>query len=250
MSPLLDVDGLSVTYGGLHAVEDVSLTVSGDAIVGLIGPNGAGKTTMIDALCGFVPNALGVISLAGRRIDGLPAHERARAGLVRTFQSVELFDDITVRENLLVAAHRPQWWSSLMDAVAPRRSARSLNVDFALEMVGMEAVAEMRPPELAHGQRRLVGVARALASHPKLLLLDEPAAGLDPGETAALGAVLRSLAAEGIGVLLVDHDMSLVFDVTDELTVLDLGRVIASGPTATVKDDPAVVAAYLGGGGA
>lgn len=248
MTPLLDVHGLSVTYGGLHAVEDVSITVGGDAIVGLIGPNGAGKTTMIDALCGFVPHAVGAISLAGQRIDHLPAHERARAGLVRTFQSVELFDDITVRENLLVAAHRPQWWSSFVDAVAPRRSSRSLDVDFALEMVGMESVAEMRPPELAHGQRRLVGVARALASHPKLLLLDEPAAGLDPRETAALGAVLRSLAAADIGVLLVDHDMSLVFDVTDELTVLDLGRVIASGPTATIKEDPTVVAAYLGGG--
>ncbi len=248
MTALLDVRDLSVTYGGLQAVADVSITVGADAIMGLIGPNGAGKTTMIDALCGFVPNALGSIVLAGRRIDDLPPHQRARAGLVRTFQSVELFDDLTVRENLLVAAHRPRWWSSLVDAVAPTRGTRDLDVDFALDMVGMEALAEVRPPELAHGQRRLVGVARALASHPKLLLLDEPAAGLDPTETAALGAVLRSLGAADIGVLLVDHDMSLVFDVTDSLTVLDLGRVIAAGATATVKDDPAVLAAYLGGG--
>jgi branched-chain amino acid transport system ATP-binding protein len=247
VSTVLEVRELSVTFGGLHAVDDVALTVRADAIAGLIGPNGAGKTTTIDAICGFVPYDEGVVTLDGHRIDELPPHRRARAGLVRTFQSIELFDDLTVHENLVVAAAAPRWWSTLADAVAPRRGTRRVDVDFALELVGLERVRDKRPAELSHGQRRLVSVARAVAARPKLVLLDEPAAGLDPDETDALGALLRRLPALGIAVLLVDHDMTLVLGLCDELTVLDLGRVIASGPTASVRNDPAVVAAYLGG---
>jgi branched-chain amino acid transport system ATP-binding protein len=244
---LLEVRELSVSFGGLHAVQDVSFDVAAGRIVGLIGPNGAGKTTTIDALSGFVGYAEGAVVLDGRRIDGLGPHERARAGLVRTFQSVELFDDLTVREHLLVAASAPRWWSPIVDAVAPRRAARGLDVDFALDAVGLGDLAAARPPALSHGQRRLVAVARALAARPKVLLLDEPAAGLDPDETAALGARLRAVPRERAGVLLVDHDMTFVLDVCDELIVLDLGRVIAHGPAELVRRDPAVVAAYLGG---
>ncbi|MEP6623085.1 MAG: ABC transporter ATP-binding protein [Acidimicrobiia bacterium] len=246
MSPVLEVVELGVDFGGLRAVDDLSLSVDADRIMGLIGPNGAGKTTTIDALCGFVP-AQGQIHLGTDRIDGQPPHRRARAGLVRTFQSVELFDDLTVRENLLVAAITPRWWSSLVDAVAPHRSARGVEVEFALDLVGLGALAGERPEALSHGQRRLAGVARALANRPRLVLLDEPAAGLDPTETAALGHVLRTLPDVGIGVLLVDHDMTLVLDVCDDITVMDFGRVIASGSPDAVRRDPAVVAAYLGG---
>ena len=247
MTALLEVDGLSVTYGGVRAVHDVSLSVSADSIMGLIGPNGAGKTSTIDALCGFVPNAQGEVTLGGQRIDGLPAHQRARCGMGRTFQSVELFDDLSVHENLLVAALTPRWWTPLVDAVAPRRTARGIDVDFALDVMDLRSLADARPPELSYGQQRLVGVARALAGRPKLLLLDEPAAGLDPTETAALGRLIRTVAEQEIGVLLVDHDMTLVLEVCDEITVLDFGRVIASGSTAAVCADPAVINAYLGG---
>jgi branched-chain amino acid transport system ATP-binding protein len=247
MTAILEVVELSVDFGGLRAVDDVSITVHAEQVMGLIGPNGAGKTTTIDALCGFVAHPLGHVTLDGRRIETLAPHQRARAGLVRTFQSVELFDDLTVRENLVVAATPVRWWSPMVDAVAPRRSAKGVDIDFALDIVGLGALASARPSELSHGQRRLAGVARALATRPKIVLFDEPAAGLDPTETAALGEVLRGLPARGIAVLLVDHDMTLVLDVCDELTVLDFGRVIATGPPAEVRRDPAVIAAYLGG---
>jgi len=242
----LTVRELVVNFGGLRAVDDVALDVPAGSISGLIGPNGAGKTTTIDALCGFVPYAEGTITLAGRPIDALRPHQRAKAGLVRTFQSDELFDDLTVRENLVVAATPGRWWSPVVDALMPRRSLRDVDVDHALDVVGMRDRADALPTELSHGQRRLVGIARAVAARPRVLLLDEPAAGLDPAETAALGAVLRELAAAGTGLLLVDHDMTLVLDVCEQLTVLDLGRVIAQGAAGAVRTDPAVIAAYLG----
>jgi branched-chain amino acid transport system ATP-binding protein len=242
----LEVRHLTVSFGGLLAIDDVSFDVPAGGIAGLIGPNGAGKTTTIDALCGFVSCASGTVSLSGRPIEKLAAHRRARTGLVRTFQSVELFDDLTVRDNLLAAAAPSPWWGLLVDALAPRRRARGIDVEFALAAVGLLDQIDARPGELSHGQRRLVGVARALAAHPEVLLLDEPAAGLDSDETAALGALVKGLPERGIGVLLVDHDMTLVLDVCDTLTVLDLGRVIAHGPVDAVRNDPAVVAAYLG----
>ncbi len=248
MMPSLEVEGLAVRFGGLLAVDDVSFSLPQGGLMGLIGPNGAGKTTTIDALCGFVPAARGTITLAGQRLDGSKPHARARAGLVRTFQTVELFDDLTLRENLLVAATRPRWLSPMLDAVAPRRGSRGVDddVEAALDVVGLRDLAEVHPPRLSHGQQRLAGLARALATRPEVLLLDEPAAGLDPDETRALGELLRSLPGRGISVLLVEHDMTLVLDVCEELTVLDLGRVIASGPAEVVRNDPAVIDAYLG----
>ncbi|MFM8237971.1 MAG: ABC transporter ATP-binding protein [Actinomycetota bacterium] len=246
MSARLAVEHLRVSYGGLLAVDDVSITVAPGTVHSVIGPNGAGKTTLIDAISGFVVGATGRVVLDGRPIEGLPPHGRARAGLVRTFQSIELFDDLDVRENLLVAAARPRWWSPIVDAVAPRRGLRGLDVDFALEALGLTDVAAARPGELSHGRRRLAGVARAIVSRPRLVLLDEPAAGLDADETAALGRVIRSLPGLGIGVLLVDHDMGLVLGTSDAVTVIDFGQVIASGSPAEVRDDPAVIAAYLG----
>jgi branched-chain amino acid transport system ATP-binding protein len=239
----LAVDGLRVSFGGLVAVDDVALRVPEGSIAGLIGPNGAGKTTCIDAVCGFVA-ASGSVRLDGAAVQHLPAHRRARAGIVRTFQSVELFEDLTVREHLIVAATRPRWWSLLADTVAPRRATP--DVDWALAAVGLDDIADARPADLPHGVRRLVGLARAIVARPRVLLLDEPAAGLDPEESAALGARLRRLPGLGISVLLVDHDMALVLSVCDEVTVLDFGQVIAHGPPDRIRNDPTVVRAYLG----
>ena len=247
MSTRLEVHELSVAYGGVHAVSDVTFSVTGGSIVGLIGPNGAGKTTTIDAVSGFTPSR-GHVRLDGHALDDAPPHARARAGLVRTFQSVELFDDLSIRENLLVAALPTRWWAPFADAVAPRRG-RNAQVDWALDAVGLAGTGDVTPTDLSHGQRRLVALARALVTRPKVLLLDEPAAGLDPAETMSLGNVLRSLPERGIGVLLVDHDMALVLSVCEHIVVLDFGRVIADGSPAAVRNDPAVVAAYLGTAG-
>ncbi|MCZ7530152.1 MAG: ABC transporter ATP-binding protein [Acidimicrobiia bacterium] len=246
MSPLLEVTDLMVSYGGLNAVDLVSFSVEEAGIVGLIGPNGAGKTTCIDALSGFIPHATGRVRFAGENIEGWPAHRRAEHGLVRTFQSVEMFDDLTVRENLIVAATTTRWWSVFIDACRPSYRVRNIDVEWALEATGLGGEGERYPTELGHGQRRLAGLARVLASRPRLVLLDEPAAGLDSAESVALASRLRSLPDLGIAVLLVDHDMGLVLDVCEQIHVLDLGRVIASGPPREVRTNPDVVEAYLG----
>ena len=244
MSATLSIRGLSVNYGGVQAVDDVDITVEPSTIVGLIGPNGAGKTTTIDAVTGFTPSR-GHVELDGNLLDAMSAHERARRGLVRTFQSVELFDDLSVHQNLGVAAMPSRWWSPLIDAVAPKRG-RSIDVDWALEAVGLGSLGDAHPPDLSHGQRRLVALARALVAKPKVLLLDEPAAGLDTDETGALGRLLQTLPERGIGVLLIDHDMSLVLSVCSHVVVLDFGRVIAAGSPSDIRRDPSVIAAYLG----
>jgi len=244
--PLLDVRGLTVVYGGVTAVAEVDIAVEDREVVGLIGPNGAGKTTCIDAIGGFVTPTRGRIALAGRDIGDEPPHRRVRAGLSRTFQACELFPDLTVRENLEVAARRRHRWSFVVDAVAPRRSPAVARVDEVIEGLGLTAEAEARPGELAHGRQRLVDLGRALATWPRLVLLDEPAAGLDADETAALGEVIRGLPAQGVSVLLVDHDMGLVMRSCGRVHVLDLGRIIASGPPEAIRADPAVIAAYLG----
>jgi branched-chain amino acid transport system ATP-binding protein len=240
----LHVAEISVSYGGLVALDSVSVAVPRSTVVGLIGPNGAGKTTCIDAISGFTPIGHGRIDLAGRDLGALGPHRRARAGIARTFQSIELFDDLTVAENLAVASTPYRWYSPLVDMVRPRRTA--VDVEWALEFVGLEASAGARPTALSHGERRLVGVARALSARPAIVLLDEPAAGLDGHETEALADVIRRLPSLGCGVLLVDHDMRLVLDVCASVTVLDFGRVIASGPPDAVRRDRAVVDAYLG----
>ncbi len=173
---------------------------------------------------------------------------RAKLGLVRTFQSLELFEDLTVRDNLLVAADRPTWYSFLTDIVMPSRGrgAALEQIDVALDAMGLRDLADKHPSDLSHGQRKLVGVARALAAKPKLLLLDEPAAGLDTQESQLLGAHLRSFLDLGVSLFLIDHDMGLVLNVCDYIYVLDFGRVIAHGTPAQVRADPAVIAAYLG----
>jgi branched-chain amino acid transport system ATP-binding protein len=246
MRALLNVDALRVTYGGVTAVDDVDLTVPEGKVVGLIGPNGAGKTSIIDALTGYHPPASGTVTFEGQDITSLRAHLRARRGLVRTFQSVELFDDLTVEENLLVASQRMGVLKALRDLLLPIGAHPRDDVDWALELCGLTDVADRLPTALSHGRRKLVGVARALAQRPRLVLMDEPAAGLDTDESLELGRHLRALPEAGVTVLLVDHDMGLVLGVCDEIVVIDFGKVIASGTPEQIRNDEAVLAAYLG----
>jgi branched-chain amino acid transport system ATP-binding protein len=247
--PVLEARGVTVSYGGVVANDRVDLTVEQNGFVGLIGANGAGKTTFIDAITGYAEIAAGSIHFDGVEITGASPDKRARGGLVRTFQSLELFDDLTVRDNLLVACERPRWWAP-RDLLG-RRGDRQIDeqVDWALARLEIEEIAERLPEELSHGQRKLVGLARALASKPKLILVDEPAAGLDVNESEALREILATLPADGIAVFLIDHDMGLVLSVCERIYALDFGRVIASGTPAEIRSDSAVIGAYLGEGG-
>jgi sulfate-transporting ATPase len=231
---MLRVEGLTVRYGGVTAVADVSLRVGAGRVVGLIGPNGAGKTSVIDAVTGYA-SADGTVTLGDSLVlDDLPTHRRVRRGLARTFQSLELYDDLTVEENVSVAVF----------ASAPGERRRA--VDRALRLVDIGDLRDREAGELSQGERQLVSIARACAAEPDVLLLDEPAAGLDPTESRRLGERIRGIAAGGTAVLLVDHDVNLVLDACDHIYVLDLGALIADGDAATIRQDPAVAEAYLG----
>jgi len=242
---LLETIDMTVAFGGLRAVNAVSLQVEQGRLVGLIGPNGAGKTTFIDGITGFVPTS-GRIVFEGRDIGSLPAHRRALAGLGRTWQSLELFDDLTVRENLMVAAERLTARSFLADLVAPFRRRDVSAVEQALAVLSLTELAERLPTELSQGQRKLVGVARALAARPRLVCMDEPAAGLDTAESIELGQRLRGLVDQGTTIFLVDHDMGLVLNVCDYIYVIEFGQKIAEGTPAEIKTNDRVIEAYLG----
>lgn len=242
--PLLRAERVTVRYGGVTANDQVSLTVSAGEVVGLIGPNGAGKTTFVDAVTGFTAST-GDVFLDGRRLSGGP-HHRRRAGLGRTWQAGELFEDVTIADNVAVAARtvglRTLWHDLTM------RSARSQPEETAaLELLDLGADADRRPSELSLGRQKLVGVARAIVGGTRIVLLDEPAAGLDTHESVELGHDVRRLAGSGRGVLLIDHDMTLMLQACDRIYVMDFGSVIASGTPEEIRQDPRVVAAYLGG---
>jgi branched-chain amino acid transport system ATP-binding protein len=243
-TPVLAARSLSVRYGGVHALTDVDLEVGPGELVGLIGPNGAGKTTLIDALTGFTPHD-GRVELGGVDMTGLRPHARARRGLTRTWQAVELFADLTVAENLEVSAYVPSVKTAVRELfVNGDRTAPQ--VAEMLARVGIEDLADTMPGDLSEGQRKLVGVARAYAAHPKVLCLDEPAAGLDTAESLELGRRLRAFADEGMPMLLVDHDMRLVLGISDRVIVLEFGQVIAAGRPDEIRRDPRVISAYLG----
>ncbi len=228
--PVLRVRGLSVSFGGVHALTDVDLEVGEGELVGLIGPNGAGKTTFVDAVTGFVSHS-GSVELRGQAVAGREPHAIAALGCARTWQGTDLFDDLDVRENLTVAAG---------SGAAPEA------IEAVLTRMGLAPVAAAMPAELSEGQRKLVGLARAVVGAPELLCLDEPAAGMDTRESQALGRRLRELADQGQSTLLIDHDMGLVLGICDRVVVLEFGRVIANGAPEVVRRDAAVMAAYLG----
>ena len=229
-----------MSFGGLQALSDVSIDVQVGHVTGLIGPNGAGKTTLFNVVNGLQAPTTGRIELDGRDITRRKPHQRARLGIGRTFQRLETFGSLTARENVLVAAEMRRGWAH------DRSRSPGVIADEILERVGLLAVADDRVDRLPTGTARLVELGRALATQPRVLLLDEPSAGLNETETATLGALLREVAGSGLAVLLVEHDMSFVMGTCERIHVLDFGRIISVGTPADVQADGTVRAAYLG----
>jgi branched-chain amino acid transport system ATP-binding protein len=248
---LLVAEGVGKQFGALQALSDVNLEVPEGSIVGLIGPNGAGKTTMFNALSGFSPASSGTVRFAGRDITRLRPHQIAKLGLVRTFQTARPLRNETVLENVLTGTHltgRTTIFGSLFTsrrAVQEERDHLTTAYEL-LERVGLGGYAESYPNELAAGQLRLLEIARALAAGPRLVLLDEPAAGLNQVETRALEETLIQLRAGGTTVVIVEHDVELVLRLCDSVTVLDFGKVLTAGKPNEIRNDPAVAEAYFG----
>jgi branched-chain amino acid transport system ATP-binding protein len=249
---LLEVSGLSMRFGGLLAVNGVSLTVREKEIVSVIGPNGAGKTTVFNCISGFYAPTQGKILFEGKQIQGLKGHKIARRGMVRTFQHVRLFKEMTVIENLLVAQHR-QLNTNLLSGffktpsyrAAEERSMR--NAAFWLKKVDLLDMANREAGNLAYGQQRRLEIARCMVTRPRLLMLDEPAAGLNPNETKELDTLICNLRDEfDVSILLIEHDMGLVMGISDQIAVINQGTPLASGTPAEIRDNPDVIKAYLG----
>jgi branched-chain amino acid transport system ATP-binding protein len=236
---LLEVDHVIVRFGGVVAVNEATFTADRGQVTGLIGPNGAGKTTCFNVISGLQKPTKGKVRFKGRSITSLPVHRRARKGIGRTFQRLEAFGSLTVRDNVRVAHDIHAGLSGLV-----RPSAA--DVEALLDRVGIWAYADERADSIPTGTARLLELARCLACDPQLLLLDEPSSGLDESESDAFGALLRELADEGRAILMVEHDMDLVMSVSDEIHVLDFGAVIASGSPAQIRADERVQRAYLG----
>ncbi len=249
----LDVRDVTVDYGGLRALDDVSVHVGSGQTVGLIGPNGAGKTTLFDCILGLVAPSSGVVELFGNDVSGWPMHRRARLGVGRTFQRLELFGSLSVVENLVVAIESVQSVGGLANELLRRPASidvRTRAHDRAaelLDLVGLTETAETRAADLPMGHARLLELARCLATDPALLLLDEPSSGLNEHESGRLADLLRRLRADrGLSLLVVEHDMDFVLGLSDRVYVLDFGKLIAQGTPGDVQRDPIVHAAYLG----
>ena len=249
---LLSVDNCTKRFGGLLANENISFEVDEGALFAVIGPNGAGKTTLFNTISGTFPPTSGEIAFAGERISSLPQATIAQRGLIRTYQLVQLFKDMTVAENVMVGFHRVSRGgivSALLRPPAIRAQERELarRTSEILDFVGLSARANVRAESLPYGEHRLLEVARALAASPRLLLLDEPAAGLNPEETDALARTIERINATGVTVILIEHDMGLVMRIAQRIVVLDFGRKIAEGTPDQIRAHPDVIAAYLGG---
>jgi len=247
---VLDVRGITVRFGGLTALDDVSLAAARGEVTGIIGPNGAGKTTLLNVLCGFVRPQAGSIAFEGRELIRLRPHQLARHGIARTLQGIGLFRGLTVAENVMVGANgsaragflAARFGMPWSDRDEKRLRQRAIQ---ALDRVGAADLADDLPGALAHGQRKRVALARALVAEPRLLLLDEPASGLDEGELPEVGALISDLAGSAT-VVVIEHRMDLMMSICQRIFVLDFGKVIADGTPAQVQADPAVTAAYLG----
>jgi len=247
----LQVQGLHKTFDGIIAVNDLSFDVQRNEICAIIGPNGAGKTTTFNLLSGVLPANRGEIFFDGNEILGLPPHDIARRGMVRTFQTVSLFDSMTVLDNVKVGCHGKAGaglFSAALRTPGLRREEKEITKKAmeALKLLGVADRAYDQAGSLPFGQQRLVDIARALAAEPEMLLLDEPAAGLNAHETAELASLVLALKNRGLTVMIIEHDMELIMEIADSIVVLDQGMKIAYGPPALIQKEPKVIIAYLG----
>ncbi len=247
----LAIAGLSKSFGGVRAISDVSMVVPDGSLTAVIGPNGAGKTTLFNLVTNLYPADHGEIALYGRSISGRPAGELAAMGLIRTFQSARVFPDMTARENVLAGAHlhvRAPAWQQMLWLGSARREERALaaKADALLDLVGLTPFLHVAATDLPMGAQKLLEIVRALMARPRLLLLDEPAAGLNDAETEDLAELLRAVRDSGITVVVVEHNMSLVMGVADQVIVLDAGSKVAAGSPLEIQKDKRVIAAYVG----
>ena len=248
---ILDIERLSLAFGGVRAVDEVSLSVAAGMVFSIIGPNGAGKTSLFNVISGIYPPLDGRVCLAGEDVTGLPPDRLARLGLSRTFQNLQIFFRMSVLENVMVGCHRHERTGILADLLHLPNVARQNRMSreyaqAALERVGLAGEAERSAAALPYGALKRLEIARALTTQPRLLLLDEPAAGCNAVETAEVASVIRGIAGDGVTVVLVEHDMRLVMNISDRIHVLANGRTLAEGSAAEVCANPAVVEAYLG----
>jgi ABC-type branched-subunit amino acid transport system ATPase component len=252
VTPRLALQDVERVFGGVRAVDGASFEVKAGEVHGLIGPNGAGKTTIINLVSGLLPPTGGTVRVEGRSTRGLAPHRIAALGIARTFQNIRLFPELSARDNVIVGAHlrRDESLAARLLGLPPAREAERRvreRAEALLERVGLQDRMREKVRNLSYGEQRRVEIARALASEPKLLLLDEPTAGMNPVEVEAVEALISKVASEGQSVLLVEHNVRLVMDVCHAITVLNFGKIIAEGPPAKVAEDPAVITAYLGG---
>ncbi len=248
---MLEVSGITQIFGGVTALKDVSFQVRKGDITGVIGPNGAGKTTLFNIISGIYTQTSGTITLDGKDVSGAPPEQLARLGMVRTFQNIELFSAMTVRENIMVGRHTRSSSGLLacslkMPWVLREEKRIRAEAEKWMEFTGISDLADVSAGNLPFGKGRLLEIARALAVEPRIILMDEPAAGLNSQETLALAQLIRRIREMGITVVLVEHDMELVMDICDRIVVLNLGMKLAEGTPREIQENPEVIAAYLG----
>ncbi len=255
MTPVLAITDLSKSFGGVHALRSATLKIRAEGITSVIGPNGAGKSTLLNVVSGYATPTAGTVELDGARISGLPPWKLCRIGLARSYQNLQMFPDMPAWEVIATGMYRHQSVGVLADlfCLPSSRAEQSAAERASREMLAYLGIGETywtrRAGDLAYGLQRKLEIGRALATRPRILLLDEPAAGLATAETRALGELLQNIAASGIGIVLVEHDLDLVMSISDGIYVMDAGTVIAHGDAETIKRDPRVIAAYLGDGG-